>query len=334
MRKAKVVAIVCGLITSCLIGGFAVVEAATITLDDSSTIETVVYETAAEETTECAATVTFIETTAVTTTSMTVATDSKTPVTTVEPRTTTIPAETLLADDSTTTAIDAIAVIKNTAALPVRATELATEETPAAKATTVATKVTTTTKATTTAPQTTTTVVTTAAPVEEVVLTNPPMPEQPADEVVPEFEIPAIEEAPVEVVQTEAVTEAFVNVPVVEEVSAPVSSVSVSDSDYILLCNAVAHEAGSNSISETDKARVVEVIINRVNSPNYPNTIYGVLTQKNQFSGSSSYVDLTTFSGKVTSKVKAGVDLYFADPSAFNDGYLNFYGDGKQNHFS
>ena len=42
MRKAKVVAIVCGMIASCLFGGFAVVEAATITLDDSSA-DLVVY---------------------------------------------------------------------------------------------------------------------------------------------------------------------------------------------------------------------------------------------------------------------------------------------------
>ncbi|MDE5792326.1 MAG: cell wall hydrolase [Oscillospiraceae bacterium] len=112
------------------------------------------------------------------------------------------------------------------------------------------------------------------------------------------------------------------------------TSKSVSDSDYILLCNAVAHEAGSDSISIENKAKVVEVIMNRVDSSSFPNTVYGVITQKSQFSGSSSYADLGTYSSKVTQNVKSAVDLYFSDPSAYSHGYLYFYGDGSQNHFS
>ena len=114
----------------------------------------------------------------------------------------------------------------------------------------------------------------------------------------------------------------------------PTVSVSVSESDYILLCNAVAHEAGANSISIEDKAKVVEVIMNRVNSSKYPNSIYGVLTQKYQFTGSSTYTDLGSFSGKVTDMVREAVDMYLSDPTRFDHGYLNFYGDGSRNHFS
>lgn len=107
----------------------------------------------------------------------------------------------------------------------------------------------------------------------------------------------------------------------------------ITQSEYIMLCNVVGHEYGANWISEYDKALVVEVIMNRVKSPKFPNTIYGVLTQKNQFSGLGKYINLGKFSYQVTSSVKAAVNLYFADPSRFNHGYLYFTGDGKRNYF-
>jgi len=116
------------------------------------------------------------------------------------------------------------------------------------------------------------------------------------------------------------------------ETSYPITS--VSDSDYILLCNCVAHEAGSSWITTYNKALVVEVVMNRVNSSSYPNTIYGVITQKGQFSGSSSYADLGTYSSKVSQDVKDAVTYYFNYPEEFTQGYISFYGDGKQNHFS
>lgn len=110
------------------------------------------------------------------------------------------------------------------------------------------------------------------------------------------------------------------------------SSLSVSDADYILLCNAVAHEAGSDWISTEEKAKVAEVILNRVNSGSYPDTVYGVLTQKGQFSGASGYVDLGGYSSKVSEDVKAAVDMAL-DSSYNNNGYTGFWGDGRQNHF-
>ena len=111
-------------------------------------------------------------------------------------------------------------------------------------------------------------------------------------------------------------------------------SLPISDSEFIMLCNAVAHEAGSYWIDEYQKAYVVEVIMNRVNSSLYPNSIEGVLTQPYQFSGSSSYVYSGTFTGQVTESVKNAVKLYFNEPSSFTQGYLSFYGDGTYNHFS
>ncbi len=115
--------------------------------------------------------------------------------------------------------------------------------------------------------------------------------------------------------------------------SSAAASASITEAEYILICNCVANEAGSDNINETEKAKVVEVIMNRVASKSYPNTIYGVISQKYQFEGSSAYVNLTDFSKKVTPMVKSAVDLYFSDPSAFNHGYTSFYGDGVRNYF-
>ncbi|MBR1554717.1 MAG: cell wall hydrolase, partial [Oscillospiraceae bacterium] len=120
--------------------------------------------------------------------------------------------------------------------------------------------------------------------------------------------------------------------PVIETTTEAAVS-GITDEEYILLCNCVAHEAGSDVITVENKAKVVEVIMNRVASSSFPNTIYGVITQKYQFSGSSSYANLSSYTSKVTDNVKAAVDLYFSNPSSFNQGYLYFYGDGSQNHF-
>ena len=130
----------------------------------------------------------------------------------------------------------------------------------------------------------------------------------------------------------ELVKSQVINKTIDTETSYPVTS--LTDSDYVLLCNCVAHEAGSDWISTYNKALVVEVVMNRVNSSSYPNTIYGVITQKGQFSGSSSYANLSTYSSKVTQDVKDAVTYYFNHLEEFTQGYTSFYGDGKQNHFS
>ncbi|MBO4877164.1 MAG: cell wall hydrolase [Ruminococcus sp.] len=216
------------------------------------------------------------------------------------------------------------------------------------------------TEAETTAPNT-------EAPTEEETATPTEAPTEqltaaPTDATVPATEAPATEaetaapaapaeaapqiEAPGEPVldATEAITESF-SEPMSEAYSEPVAetvtesytqpvNTGLSDSDYIVLCNAVAHEAGCDWISTYDKAKVVEVIMNRVYSPLYPDSIVGVLTQPYQFTGSSTYVYLGTYSCYVSQSVKDAVDLYFSDPSAFSHGYYSFWGDGTQNHFS
>lgn len=109
--------------------------------------------------------------------------------------------------------------------------------------------------------------------------------------------------------------------------------IEVTDEEYIWLCNVVGHEYGSNWISEYEKAKVVEVIMNRVNDPRFPNTIWGVLTQPYQFSGLEWTLRLGKFSNQVTDSVKAAVDLYLEHPEDFQHGYLGFWGDGRANHF-
>lgn len=178
----------------------------------------------------------------------------------------------------------------------------------------------------------------TEAPATEAETAAPAAPAEPAPQT----------EAPVEPVPevTEVITENF-SEPVIEEISSepaaeavtetyvePAVNTGLSDADYIMLCNAVAHEAGCDWISTYDKAKVVEVIMNRVYSPLYPDSIFGVLTQPYQFTGSSSYVYLSTYSCYVSQSVKDAVDLYFSDPSSFSHGYYSFWGDGSQNHFS
>ena len=163
--------------------------------------------------------------------------------------------------------------------------------------------------------------------------------EQPQTEAYTEAPTEATTAAPVTEAPTEAETEAPVTeapTEAVQETNADTTAneLPISDSDFILLCNGVGHEAGSYWISEYDKACVVEVVMNRVYSPRFPNSVYGVLTQPYQFSGSGAYVNLGTYSGYVTESVKNAVRLYFSDPSQFSQGYLSFWGDGTRNHFS
>ena len=79
---------------------------------------------------------------------------------------------------------------------------------------------------------------------------------------------------------TEAETEA--TEPVTEETTEPTEEVkSYSEDDLFYLAAAVCREAGGES--EEIQLLVANVIMNRVNSSLYPNTIYEVLTQYKQY---------------------------------------------------
>lgn len=200
---------------------------------------------------------------------------------------------------------------------------------------------------TTTAPaETTTTTTTTTAPeiVTEAVQENTPeeLPPEPVAEPEAPVEDSAPEEPAEEETETETPTEPETEPETESETEAPADeqetvddgiSLPISDEEYVVLCNVVAHEAGSNWISENEKAKVVEVIMNRVDSSLFPNTITEVLTQPGQFTGSESYAFNGEYISAVTEAVHNAVRLYFHERSSFSEGYLYFWGDGRQNHF-
>ena len=107
------------------------------------------------------------------------------------------------------------------------------------------------------------------------------------------------------------------------------SNSPISDYEYVLLANVVANEYGSNYISVPEKAKVVATVVNRTNSPLFPNTIEGVLTQPYQFTG---YVASGYYQSNVTESCKQAVDYYYEHPDEFGS-YLYFYGDGSRNWF-
>lgn len=297
MRKAKTAAVIFGGVATCLFGGILAVYATAPVVSTAGPENSVeIYDVKNEEFANSAA-FTSIRTTAVTT-------SSKVTTTT---KTTFVKADNYY---------NALTVNKVTSTAPAETTMAATE--PVIMTTTVAYIEPTINNEAVQTPA--------AAPAYEETVNDYTNTDNSNASIVsaePATEAPAEQPAPA--------------APVVEEAPASVeesSGLPISDSDYILLCNAVAHEAGSYWISETEKAYVVEVIMNRVNDARYPNTIAGVITQPYQFSGSSSYAYLGTYSGSVTDAVKNAVTYYFNNTGLFTQGYLSFTGDGYRNYFN
>lgn len=200
-------------------------------------------------------------------------------------------------------------------------TETTTTTTTSTTTTSTTSETTTTTTTTSTTSETTTTTTTTVEPTtaEEVFITEAEPTEEVQVEDVIEEDVPSEDEpadVPEEVVSEEEPQE-----------------LPISESDFILLCNCVALEYGADWISVPEKALVVEVVMNRVNHSAYPNTIYGVISAPYQFSGSSSYLNLNTYSNRVTESVKEAVRYYFDHPEEFQHGYYGFWGDGHRNYF-
>lgn len=108
------------------------------------------------------------------------------------------------------------------------------------------------------------------------------------------------------------------------------SDLPITEAERILLCNLVGREYGSDYVPIPEKAKVVAVVMNRVNSSLFPNTIYEVLTQPYQFSG---YIASDEYSYQVTDSVIEAVDYYFAHTEEFGD-WLYFEGDNVWNYFS
>ena len=315
MREAKLAASVFGVITACLIGGGAVAYNAApqvSTRDNFEIVEPAYNVTLSAETSD----------------------EYKPAITKPEKEnkaTKNSVYETYKSANTVNLSYIVSSTDNNTVASTVVSTFQSVTETITKESTTIATEAASTTveKTTNNEVQTTTT---TAEPTTEATTVAPVTTEATSTEevtvtvTVPVTEVPT--EAPTEPDTEPATEDAFVENP-----DTGISGLPISESDFILLCNVVAHEAGSYWIGPYEKAYVVEVVVNRVYSPLYPNTVYGVLTQPYQFSGSGGYANLGTYSGNVTEAVKEAVMLYFTEPDSFTQGYLSFYGDGIRNYF-
>lgn len=104
----------------------------------------------------------------------------------------------------------------------------------------------------------------------------------------------------------------------------------ITETERIMLCNLVGREYGSDWVSVYDKACVVATVMNRVYSASFPNTIYDVLVQPNQFTG---YIPQDTYTYQVTDSCIEAVNYYFNHQGEFGN-YLYFWGDGTRNYFS
>lgn len=328
MRKAKVAALIIGGVSTCIFGSvFGVVATSPIVKSVTPTNDVQnIYEVQSEELANVAA-VTSIRTTPRITTSKNTYTVSIGTTTTADKNglasRTDLPTLSVSFNGAMAKPNYKEDKKEETTQTPTQAPTMAPVTTVQSAATTVKTTIatTSTTAVVTTVPvitTITTTVAPTKAPTEAPTYTEPTT-EAPTEAPVIEETVPPVDES-VETITPE--------VPEVSEDSLP-----ITDEEFIILCNAVAHEAGCNWISTYDKALVVEVIMNRVESSMFPNSILGVLTQPYQFTGSSSYVYLGDYSRHVTQDVKDAVTLYFTEKESFGHGYFYFYGDGYNNYF-
>ncbi|MCQ2416219.1 MAG: cell wall hydrolase [Oscillospiraceae bacterium] len=199
--------------------------------------------------------------------------------------------------------------------------------------TTAATRCITTAASTVTTTTETITDASAEAAAETTIFTEAPVPEITSTETTAAAESPAAESTSV---STTAVT-AEESQQITETTAVPANgtqyAVSVTEREYIMLCNIVGHEYGASWIPTEEKALVAEVIMNRVNSSQFPNTVYEVLTQKNQFAGLEYLIEMETMSHYVTDSVRDAVDLYLTHPEQYQHGYLFFNGDGRKNYF-
>lgn len=106
----------------------------------------------------------------------------------------------------------------------------------------------------------------------------------------------------------------------------------VTENERILLCNIVASEYGSDYVSIAEKAKVVAVVMNRLNNGYWGSTIESVLSAPYQFSG---FWIQYSFIGSVTPTCIDAVDYYFAHSSESQyQGIMYISGGGGWNSFS
>lgn len=103
----------------------------------------------------------------------------------------------------------------------------------------------------------------------------------------------------------------------------------ITQSEFIMLANLVAHEYGANWVPTKEKAKVVMTVMNRVRSSKFPNTVKKVILQKNQY----CWVPDSYYWKRTTQGCKDAVTYYFNHQSEFSTKLYSFWGDGQKNHF-
>ena len=142
----------------------------------------------------------------------------------------------------------------------------------------------------------------------------------------PDIEIDTLYEAPVETSTTS-------------------TAISVTDYEYVMLCNLVAGEYGSDWVSTYDKGAIVATVIHRMWegtrwTGGAPASIYNVIAAPYQYDG--KYLD-SCYSYNVTQSCKDAVTYalnnigdydYYTNPDGTSVYMINsFYGDGTYNWF-
>ena len=106
-------------------------------------------------------------------------------------------------------------------------------------------------------------------------------------------------------------------------------NIPITESERIMLTNLVAHEYGANWISTAEKAKIVMVVMNRVNSKNFPNDIHKVILQKGQFCNMPD----NRYIKQVTQDCIEAVYYYFNHVNDYSTNLFFYYGDGFKNYF-
>lgn len=106
-------------------------------------------------------------------------------------------------------------------------------------------------------------------------------------------------------------------------------NIPITESERIMLTNLVAHEYGANWISTAEKAKIVMVVMNRVNSKNFPNDIHKVILQKGQFCNMPD----NRYIKQVTQDCIEAVYYYFNHVNDYSTNLFFYYGDGFKNTF-
>jgi spore germination cell wall hydrolase CwlJ-like protein len=107
------------------------------------------------------------------------------------------------------------------------------------------------------------------------------------------------------------------------------NNLPITQAEFYMLANLVAHEYGADWVSLHEKAKVVATVMNRVRMSKFPNTVREVILQKNQY----CWVPDSYYWKRTTQSCKDAVTYYFQHTNEFSSKITSFYGDGWVNHF-